>query len=128
MAEKSAARDNHEVDLAYSLERMLSGKPRAAHQINRLKDAGALNNLREAVDIYRKARALLGGTRITLDYSPLRHANNLEAVRTQEGTDEMHTLILGSHITRILAFRKGSEPGLSPVGRHAFRAYGDGHE
>ena len=81
----------------------------------RLKDAGTLapvqisvgklNNVREAIKICRDARAILGGNGITLDYSPLRHANNLESVRTYEGTDEVHTLILGNHITGIPAFR-----------------------
>ena len=81
----------------------------------RLKDAGSLapvqisvgklNNVREAIKICRDARAILGGNGITLDYSPLRHANNLESVRTYEGTDEVHTLILGNHITGIPAFR-----------------------
>ncbi|MFD1212853.1 acyl-CoA dehydrogenase family protein [Arthrobacter sp. GCM10027362] len=81
----------------------------------RLKDAGALepvqisvgklNNCREAIRICREARTILGGNGITLDYSPLRHANNLESVRTYEGTDEVHTLILGNHITGQPAFR-----------------------
>jgi glutaryl-CoA dehydrogenase len=83
----------------------------------RLKDAGTLepvqisvgklNNVREAIAICRKARTILGGNGITLDYSPLRHANNLESVRTYEGTDEVHTLILGQRITGISAFRQG---------------------
>lgn len=86
-----------------------------ALQLGRLKDAGVLqphqisvgklNNCREAIKICRDARAMLGGNGITLDYSPLRHANNLESVRTYEGTDEVHTLILGNHITGIPAFR-----------------------
>ncbi|WP_247828300.1 acyl-CoA dehydrogenase family protein [Arthrobacter antioxidans] len=86
-----------------------------ALQTGRLKDAGTLqphqisvgklNNCREAIEICREARAMLGGNGVTLDYSPLRHANNLESVRTYEGTDEVHTLILGSHITGIPAFR-----------------------
>jgi len=86
-----------------------------AVQIGRLKDAGTLqphhisvgklNNCREAIKICRDARAVLGGNGITLDYSPMRHANNLESVRTYEGTDEVHTLILGNHITGIPAFR-----------------------
>ena len=86
-----------------------------ALQIGRLKEAGELkphhisvgklNNCREAITICRDARAMLGGNGITLDYSPLRHANNLESVRTYEGTDEVHTLILGNHITGIPAFR-----------------------
>ena len=80
----------------------------------RLKDAGnlrpqqvslgKLNNVREAISICREARTLLGGNGITLDYSPLRHANNLESVRTYEGTDEIHTLIIGQAITGIPAF------------------------
>lgn len=86
-----------------------------ALQVGRLKDAGQLepyqisvgklNNCREAIEICREARAMLGGNGITLDYSPLRHANNLESVRTYEGTDEVHTLILGNHITGTPAFR-----------------------
>lgn len=86
-----------------------------ALQTGRLKDAGRLdpvqisvgklNNCREAIAICRDARTMLGGNGITLDYSPLRHANNLESVRTYEGTDEVHTLILGRHITGQQAFR-----------------------
>jgi glutaryl-CoA dehydrogenase len=80
----------------------------------RLKDAGQLtpqqisfgklNNVREAVAICREARTILGANGITLDYSPLRHANNLEGVRTYEGTDEVHTLIMGLAITGLAAF------------------------
>jgi glutaryl-CoA dehydrogenase len=86
-----------------------------ALQLGRLKDAGKLrpeqislgklNNVREAIAVAREARTILGGNGITLDYSPLRHAANLESVRTYEGTDEVHTLILGQHITGLSAFR-----------------------
>ena len=86
-----------------------------ALHIGRLKDAGnldlhmisagKLNNCREAIKICREARTILGGNGITLDYSPLRHANNLESVRTYEGTDEVHTLILGHKLTGVPAFR-----------------------
>ncbi|MGO4385875.1 acyl-CoA dehydrogenase family protein [Specibacter sp. RAF43] len=86
-----------------------------ALQIGRLKQhglvqphqlsVGKLNNCREAIKICRDARAILGGNGITLDYSPMRHANNLESVRTYEGTDEVHTLIVGQHITGLPAFR-----------------------
>ncbi|MFP5290317.1 MAG: acyl-CoA dehydrogenase family protein [Actinomycetes bacterium] len=86
-----------------------------ALQLGRLKDAGLLqphqisvgklNNAREAIAIAREARAMLGGNGVTLEHSPLRHANNLESVRTYEGTDEVHTLVLGSAITGIPAFR-----------------------
>jgi glutaryl-CoA dehydrogenase len=71
------------------------------HQIS----VGKLNNCREAIEICREARTILGGNGITLDYSPLRHANNLESVRTYEGTDEVHTLILGNKLTGVPAFR-----------------------
>jgi len=86
-----------------------------ALRLGRLKDAGRvephmisvakLNNTRAAIEIARDARTVLGGNGITLDYSPLRHASNLESVRTYEGTDEVHTLILGQWITGIPAFR-----------------------
>ena len=86
-----------------------------ALHLGRLKDAGKLrpeqisvgklNNVREAIKIAREARTILGGNGITLDYPPLRHANNLESVRTYEGTDEVHMLILGQHITGVPAFR-----------------------
>ncbi|WP_345801360.1 acyl-CoA dehydrogenase family protein [Microbacterium sp. AZCO] len=86
-----------------------------ALRLGRLKDAGRLephmisaaklNNTRAAIDIARDARSVLGGNGITLDYSPMRHAANLESVRTYEGTDEVHTLILGQRITGIPAFR-----------------------
>jgi glutaryl-CoA dehydrogenase len=86
-----------------------------AIHLGRLKDAGnlrpeqislgKLNNVREALTIAREARSILGGNGITLDYSPLRHAANLESVRTYEGTDEVHTLVLGQHITGLGAFR-----------------------
>ncbi|BCW72450.1 acyl-CoA dehydrogenase family protein [Arthrobacter sp. NicSoilB8] len=86
-----------------------------ALHLGRLKDAGTLrpeqislgklNNVREALSIAREARTILGGNGITLDHSPLRHAANLESVRTYEGTDEVHTLILGQHITGLPAFR-----------------------
>src|SRR5215207_3143086 len=66
---------------------------------------GKLNNVREAIKIAREARTILGGNGVTLDYSPLRHANNLESVLTYEATSEVHTLILGQTITGISAFR-----------------------
>jgi glutaryl-CoA dehydrogenase len=86
-----------------------------ALHIGRMKDAGTLrpehisfgklNNVREAIEIAREARTVFGGNGVTLDYPPMRHMNNLESVRTYEGTDEVHTLILGNAITGIPAFR-----------------------
>ncbi len=66
---------------------------------------GKLNNVREAIKVAREARTILGGNGVTLDYSPMRHANNLESVLTYEGTSEVHTLVLGQTITGIPAFR-----------------------
>ena len=86
-----------------------------ALHIGRMKDAGTLrpehisfgklNNVREAIEIAREARTVFGGNGVTLDYPPMRHMSNLESVRTYEGTDEVHILILGGAITGIPAFR-----------------------
>ncbi|CAA9458513.1 MAG: Glutaryl-CoA dehydrogenase [uncultured Rubrobacteraceae bacterium] len=86
-----------------------------ALHIGRMKDEGQarpehisfgkLNNVREAIEIAREARTILGGNGVTLEYPVIRHANNLESVRTYEGTDEVHTLVLGQAITGIPAFR-----------------------
>lgn len=86
-----------------------------ALHLGRIKDAGAirpeqvslgkLNNVREALAIARECRTLLGGSGITLEYSPLRHANNLESVLTYEGTSEMHMLSIGKALTGHAAFR-----------------------
>ena len=66
---------------------------------------GKLNNARQAIEIAREARTILGGNGITLDYPVIRHANNLESVLTYEGTNEVHTLVLGKALTGIQAFR-----------------------
>ncbi|MEN2745963.1 acyl-CoA dehydrogenase family protein [Sinomonas halotolerans] len=87
--------------LALHLGRLKDAGKLAHHQIS----VGKLNNCREAIEICREARTILGGNGITLEHSPLRHANNLESVRTYEGTDEVHTLILGQQLTGEAAFR-----------------------
>ena len=66
---------------------------------------GKLNNVREALEICRAARTILGASGITLDYPVLRHMNNLESVLTYEGTSEVHTLVLGQALTGHAAFR-----------------------
>lgn len=65
---------------------------------------GKLNNVREALRVAHTARALLGGDGITDLYPVMRHAANLEAVRTYEGTDEMHQLVIGRALTGHDAF------------------------
>ena len=66
---------------------------------------GKLNNVREAIAIARTCRTILGGAGITLDHSPLRHANNLESVLTYEGTSEIHMLAIGQALTGVGAYR-----------------------
>jgi glutaryl-CoA dehydrogenase len=85
-----------------------------ALHIGRIKDEGSLrpeqiyigklNNAREAIKIAREARTILGGNGVTLEYPVLRDTNNLESVLTYEGTNEVHTLILGGALTGIQAF------------------------
>lgn len=62
------------------------------------------NACHAALEIARKCRNLLGGNGISLEYHVIRHMTNLESVFTYEGTDNVHTLVLGRHITGINAF------------------------
>lgn len=62
------------------------------------------NNCAKALDIARVARDMMGGNGIQDEYHVMRHANNLESVKTYEGTDTMHSLILGREITGLQAF------------------------
>ena len=83
-------------------------------QIGRLKDErretpvmislAKGNACREALKIARTCRNLLGANGISLEYHVIRHMLNLESVFTYEGTDNVHTLVLGRHITGINAF------------------------
>jgi glutaryl-CoA dehydrogenase len=66
---------------------------------------GKLNNARESLAIARECRNILGGNGITLEYPIIRHMNNLESVYTYEGTNEMHTLVIGEALTGIAAYR-----------------------
>ncbi len=66
---------------------------------------GKLNNVREALEICRTARTVLGANGISLEYPVIRHMNNLESVLTYEGTVEMHTLVVGQAMTGQAAFR-----------------------
>lgn len=83
-------------------------------QVGRLKEQGKCdfnhisfikrNACKEALNISRMARNLLGANGISLEYHVIRHMNNLESVYTYEGTDNIHTLILGKYLTGISAF------------------------
>ncbi|MCI0450383.1 MAG: acyl-CoA dehydrogenase family protein [Chlorobi bacterium] len=85
------------------------------YKLGRMKDEGTLkhthvsmakrNNCEFALTVCRMAREILGANGILDEYPVMRHANNLESVKTYEGTHEMHTLIIGEDITGIPAFR-----------------------
>ncbi len=85
-----------------------------AIHLGRLKDSGAvtpeqvsvgkLNNVRKSLEIARESRTILGANGISLEYSPIRHAANLESVLTYEGTTEVHTLLVGKALTGLSAF------------------------
>jgi glutaryl-CoA dehydrogenase len=66
---------------------------------------GKMNACREALKIARMARNLLGANGISLEYPVIRHMTNLESVFTYEGTDNMHHLIVGRHLTGLSAFQ-----------------------
>lgn len=63
-----------------------------------------MNACREALNIARKARNILGANGISLEYPVIRHMNNLESVYTYEGTDNIHHLIIGRTITGMSGF------------------------
>ena len=98
------------VDMMVKVQR---GTLLALH-LGRMKDAGTLatpqvsfakmDNVRMALEVAREARSVLGANGITTEYPVIRHMNNLESVFTYEGTNEIHTLILGQAITGIPAF------------------------
>jgi glutaryl-CoA dehydrogenase len=82
--------------------------------IGRQKDAGMLtfaqisvgklNSVREALNIARECRTILGGDGVTNEFPVMRHMANLESVRTYEGTDEVHQLVIGRELTDLNAF------------------------
>jgi glutaryl-CoA dehydrogenase len=100
--------------LAWMLADLSRAQLLALH-LGRLKESGQLTgeqvslgkmtNVRTAIEIARQARTVLGANGITLEYPVIRHANNLESVLTYEGTEEVHTLVLGQAITGLSAYR-----------------------
>jgi glutaryl-CoA dehydrogenase len=84
-------------------------------QLCRLKEAGKLepvqvsmakmNNVKCALEISRTCRDILGANGITDEYPVMRHMCNLETVFTYEGTNDVHLLVIGQHLTGIGAFR-----------------------
>ena len=86
--------------LSYRLGRLMDGGKARPAQISMAKK----NNVATARMCARTARELLGANGISLEYSPIRHMANIESVYTYEGTDDIHTLIIGNDITGIAAF------------------------
>ena len=86
--------------LALHLGRMKDAGDLAAAHVS----VGKLDNVRVALDVARTARSVLGANGVTLEYPVIRHMNNLESVFTYEGTNEIHTLILGQALTGHAAF------------------------
>lgn len=88
--------------ISFRLSQLMNSNKATFAQISLAKR----NNVRVARQCARTAREILGANGISLDYSPIRHMANIESVYTYEGTDDMHTLIIGKDITGIEAFRK----------------------
>jgi glutaryl-CoA dehydrogenase len=86
-----------------------------AYRLGQLKDHDKMrfqhvslakrNNIEIALNVARMAREVLGANGIMSEYPVMRHAMNLESVKTYEGTHEVHTLIIGADITGVDAFR-----------------------
>jgi glutaryl-CoA dehydrogenase len=87
--------------LALQLGRLKDQDKATATQISMAK----LNNVREALQVAREARTILGANGISLEYPVMRHMNNLETVLTYEGTSEIHMLAIGEEITGLSAFK-----------------------
>ena len=89
-----------------NLQAMRLGQLKEDHKIRPFHVSMAKrHNCRVAIDIARQARTMMGANGVSTEYSPMRHANNMESVMTYEGTEEVHGLILGQEITGIPAFR-----------------------
>jgi glutaryl-CoA dehydrogenase len=100
--------------LAWMITEISKGQLLAYH-VAKLKDAGKVdashismlkkNNVAIALECARLSRDLLGANGIMDDYPIMRHLCNLETVKTYEGTDHIHTLVIGERITGIPAYR-----------------------
>jgi glutaryl-CoA dehydrogenase len=89
---------------ALHLGRIKDGAVPGVKATAEMVSVGKLDNVRTALSVARTMRTILGGSGITADYSPLRHAANLETVLTYEGTSEVHQLIIGKALTGHDAF------------------------
>jgi glutaryl-CoA dehydrogenase len=102
-----------QVRLADMARRITTAQVLCLH-LAQLKDTGRLhptqvsvakwNNVRMALDIARDCRDMLGGSGISVEFSPVRHMLNLESVITYEGTETVHQLVVGKELTGVAAF------------------------
>ncbi len=100
--------------LAWMITEITKAQLLAVHA-GRLKDQGKLepaqvsmlkrNNVAMALECARLSRDLLGANGITDEYPVMRHLSNLESVKTYEGTDHIHALIIGEEVTGIAAYK-----------------------
>ena len=90
--------------LAVHLGRVKDGAYPGVRITPELVSVGKLDNVRTALAVARSMRTVLGGAGITADFSPIRHAANLETVLTYEGTTEVHQLVVGKALTGQDAF------------------------
>jgi glutaryl-CoA dehydrogenase len=105
LTQKKLADMTVELDKAFLLALNLGRLKDEGKATPQMVSVGKLNNVREAMAIAREARGILGANGVTLEYPVLRHANNLESVYTYEGTNEIHTLVIGQAVTGIAAYR-----------------------
>jgi len=108
-----AATQSIQIRLA-EMSRKITTSQMLSLQLGRLKDAGTMvptqvsvakwHNCRAAIEVARDARDILGGAGISVEFSPIRHALNLESVITYEGTETVHQLTVGRALTGINAF------------------------
>jgi glutaryl-CoA dehydrogenase len=96
------------------MQRRVTNAGLLSHRLGQLKDEGKMNptqvslakwnNVRMALDVARDCRDMLGGSGISAEYVPIRHMLNLESVITYEGTETIHQLAVGRHLTGKNAF------------------------
>jgi glutaryl-CoA dehydrogenase len=100
--------------LAWMITEITKAQLLALHA-GRLKDQGKIepahismlkrNNVAIAVECARLSRDLLGANGITDEYPVMRHMCNLETVKTYEGTEHIHTLVIGERVTGLSAYK-----------------------
>ena len=84
-------------DISDDIHPLFHGAPKST-EFRKLRKR-LVQNVREAIEIARECRTILGAAGITLEFPVMRHANNLESVLTYEGTSEVHQLIIGQQLT-----------------------------